>query len=204
MLFTETIDPVTLAVLNNLMAHQSTKNFVLVGGTALALQVGHRKSIDLDLFTIDVFNPDQLLAALSTDFMPIVLQKSALSLICTIEGIKIDFIHFRYPFIRPIRQENGIRLLSIEDIAPMKLDAISGRGSKKDFYDVYFLLKQFTLEKMFSLYMEKYPHQTTFHVLRSLAYFEDAEKDPDPIVFDTSITWPVVKSKIAEVIRNFG
>jgi predicted nucleotidyltransferase component of viral defense system len=204
MLYTKTVDNITLAVLKGLMAEKSLDNFVLVGGTALALQIGHRKSVDLDFFTLHTFDPDQLLADLSNHFTPVLLQKSTLSLICTIEGIKVDFIHFRYPFIRPIQQENGFRLLSLEDIAPTKLDAVSGRGSRKDFYDVYFLLQHFTLEEMFGLYLEKYPHQTTFHVLRSLAYFEDAEKDPDPLVFDTRITWPVVKNKITEVIRNFG
>ena len=178
------------------MVSKPLDNFVLVGGTALALQIGHRKSIDLDFFTLEAFDPYLLLADLSADFTPVLLQKSALSLICTIEGIKVGFIQFRYPFIRPIREEEGIRMLSLEDIAPMKLDAISGRGSKKDFYDVYFFLQHFSLEKMFQLYQEKYPHQTTFHVLRSLVYFEDAEKDPDPLVFDTRITWPVVKNKI--------
>ena len=204
MLYRQTVDNITLAVLKGLMVSKPLDNFVLVGGTALALQIGHRKSIDLDFFTLEAFDPYLLLADLSADFTPVLLQKSALSLICTIEGIKVGFIQFRYPFIRPIREEEGIRMLSLEDIAPMKLDAISGRGSKKDFYDVYFFLQHFSLEKMFQLYQEKYPHQTTFHVLRSLVYFEDAEKDPDPLVFDTRITWPVVKNKITEVIRNFG
>lgn len=204
MLYRQTVDNITLAVLRGLMFSKPLDNFVLVSETALALQIGHRKSIDLDFFTLEAFDPDLLLADLSADFTPVLLQKSALSLICTIEGIKVDFIQFRYPFIRPIREEEGIRMLSLEDIEPMKLDAVSGRGSKKDFYDIYFLLQHFTLEMMFQLYQEKYPHQTTFHVLRSLAYFEDAEKDPDPLVFDTRITWPVVKNKITEVIRNFG
>lgn len=204
MLHRQTVDNITLAVLKGLMVSKPLDNFVLVGGTALALQIGHRKSIDLDFFTLEAFDPDLLLADLSADFTPVLLQKSALSLICTIEGIKVDFIQFRYPFIRPIREEEGIRMLSLEDIAPMKLDAISGRGSKKDFYDVYFLLQHFTLEKMFQLYQEKYPHQTTFHLLRSLAYFKDADKDPEPVVFDSLVSWGVVKNKIAEVIRNFG
>ena len=157
MLYRQTVDNITLAVLKGLMVSKPLDNFVLVGGTALALQIGHRKSIDLDFFTLYAFDPDLLLADLSSDFTPVLLQKSALSLICTIAGIKVDFIQFRYPFIRPIREEEGIRMLSLEDIAPMKLDAVSGRGSKKDFYDVYFLLQYFTLEKMFQLYQEKYP-----------------------------------------------
>ena len=149
MLFTKTVDSVTLAVLRRLMADPSTGNFVLVGGTALALQIGHRKSVDLDLFTLDHFEPDVLLSALLPTYTPTLLQKSSLSLVCTIEGIKVDFIHFRYPFIRPVRVEDGLRLLTIEDIAPMKLDAIAGRGSKKDFYDMFFLLQNLTMEKMF-------------------------------------------------------
>lgn len=204
MLYPQTVDNITLAVLKRLMAAKTLDKFVLVGGTALAFQIGHRKSVDIDLFTLDTFDPDLLLLELSTDFTPNVLQKSALSLVCTIEGIKVDFIHFRYPFIRPIRHEYGIRMLALEDIIPMKLDAVSGRGSKKDFYDIYFLLRFFTLEKMFDLYQEKYPHQTTFQLLRSLAYFEDAEKDPEPVVFDTRVTWSEVKSKLKMVIRSFG
>lgn len=203
MLHTETVDIITLAVLKRLMNVVPLEEFVLVGGTALALQIGHRKSVDLDLFTISKFDPDILMAELLSSFDIKPVQKSALSLVCTIEGIKADFIHFRYPFIRPVLVEDGIRMLSMEDIAPMKLDAISGRGSKKDFYDVYFLLKELSMKRMFELYLEKYPHQTTFHVLRSLAYFKDADNDPDPIVLDSTVTWPTVKEQISEAVRNF-
>jgi predicted nucleotidyltransferase component of viral defense system len=93
-------------------------------------------------------------------------------------------------------------MASVEDIAAMKLDAITGRGSKKDFYDLYFLLQQFSIDDLFSFYIEKYPHQTTFHVIRSLTYFEDAEIQPNPIVFDKTITWEVVKHKIIMTIQG--
>jgi len=96
----------------------------------------------------------------------------------------------------------GIRILSIEDIAPMKLDAITGRGSKKDFFYLYFLLQKFGIEKLLSLYQEKYPHQTTFHVVRSLTYFADAEAEPDPMVIDHSVTWEKVKNSIRKAIRK--
>jgi len=192
-----------LAILKQLMVHPSLDNFVLVGGTALALQIGHRKSVDLDLFTVVAFDPDTLLADLLPVFSPTLLQKTSLSMICTIGGIKVDFIHFRYPFIRTVRLEEGLRMLSVEDIAAMKLDAISGRGSKKDFFDVYYLLEYFTLDEMFGLYIEKYPHQTTFHVLRSLAYFKDAENDPDPIIMDTTVTWQHVKNGIITAVKNY-
>jgi len=184
------------------MSEPFLSDFVLVGGTALALQIGHRKSVDLDLFTTEVFEPEIILDSILLNYPIQPIQRTSLSLIATIEGIKVDFIHFRYPFIRPIQTAEGIRMLSIEDIAPMKLDAISGRGSKKDFFDFYFLLRFFSLEKMLELYLEKYPHQTTFHVLKSLVYFIDAEKDPEPIVIDKTVTWTKVKYEISEAVKK--
>jgi predicted nucleotidyltransferase component of viral defense system len=124
------------------------------------------------------------------------------TLICEINGVKVDFIRFRYKIIRPLFVEKGIRMLSVDDIAPMKLDAITGRGRKKDFYDLYFLLKRYSIEQLFSLYLEKYPHQTTFHVARSMSYFVDAEADADPIVFQKNLTWQMVKDGIVKEIRK--
>ena len=93
-------------------------------------------------------------------------------------------------------------MLSVEDIAPMKLDAVTGRGSKKGFYDIYFLLQKFNLNTLFSLYLEKYPHQTTFHVARSLTYFVDAEPDPEPVVFDKNVSWEKVKKTILKEVQK--
>ncbi len=184
------------------MQKEYLNSFVLVGGTALALQIGNRKSIDLDLFSLDNFYSNEILPELVLDFDVIVNSQTNHSLISTINSIKVDFIKFHYPFIKPLLKVDGIRMASIEDIAAMKLDAITGRGSKKDFFDLYFLLQKFSLEKLFSFYIEKYPHQTTFHVLRSLTYFEDAEFQPNPIVFDTTITWDLVKSEIIKSVKE--
>ena len=93
-------------------------------------------------------------------------------------------------------------MLAIEDIAPMKLDAITGRGRKKDFYDLYYLLQKFNLEELFLFYKEKYPHQTTFHVARSLTYFADADEDAAPFVFDKELTWGNVKKKIISEVQK--
>jgi predicted nucleotidyltransferase component of viral defense system len=202
MLHYQTIDPDTLGLLKSLMQKEYLQNFVLVGGTALALQIGHRSSIDIDLFTIHDFKTDELVPILLNDYELNPVLKLEQTLICIIDGIKTDFIRFKYPFIRSLREEDGIRMLQIEDIAPMKLDAISGRGRKKDFYDLYFLMQHFSFEKLFSLFLEKYPHQTTFHVVKSITYFADAEKDPDPLVFDKSITWTKVKNAIKKEVRK--
>lgn len=202
MLRTETVENSTLELLRSLMSKDYLNDFVLVGGTALALQIGMRHSVDLDLFTVVDYDAAELLIKLKRDFniQPLSLQSQ--TLISNINSVKVDFIRFSYPFIRPLKNIDGIRMLDIEDIAPMKLDAITGRGSKKDFYDLYFLLSLMPLDKIMKLYEEKYPHQTTFHVLRSLGYFNDAEIQPDPIVYDSKITWEKVKVKIVNEIKH--
>ena len=98
MLHTETVEPITLAVLKELMQKNYLEQFVLVGGTALALQIGHRKSVDLDMFTISDFQSDSLIASLITDFELTTSFQMPQTLICNINEIKVDFIRFRYPF----------------------------------------------------------------------------------------------------------
>jgi len=202
MLHAQAVEPRTLELLKELMLKDYLKQFVLVGGTALALQIGHRKSIDLDMFTVKDFDSEKLVPKLLKEYNLVPLLQMPQTLICEINGVKVDFIRFKYSFMRPIVKVGRIRMLSLEDIAPMKLDAITGRGNKKDFFDLYFLLQQFSLETIFGLYKEKYPHQTIFHVARSLVYFEDAEANPDPIVFDKKVTWAKVKKTISKEIQK--
>ncbi len=202
MLYSQAVEPRTLELLNDLMQKKYLRQYILVGGTALALQIGHRQSDDLDLFTITDFKSDDIIRVLLKNYdLKLVLQMPQ-TVICEINNIKVDFIRFNYPFIRPILTTDGIRMLSIEDIAPMKLDAITGRGSKKDFFDLYFLLQLFDIDKLLTLYQEKYPHQTTFHIVRSLTYFADAEAEPDPLVLNGKVTWEKVKKNIQKAVRK--
>ncbi|NBR15772.1 MAG: hypothetical protein EBU01_14525 [Crocinitomicaceae bacterium] len=202
MLQLHTVKPNTLELLKSLMQKEYLNSFVLVGGTALALQMGNRESIDLDLFSNADFSSNEVLSSLLNDYKIVVNNQLKQTLISTINQVKVDFIKFHYPFIRPFVVIENIRMASIEDIAAMKLDAITGRGSKKDFYDLFFLLQHYSIDDLFSFYSEKYPHQTTFHVIRSLSYFDDAEIQPNPIVFDKTITWEVVKQKIISTIQE--
>lgn len=202
MLQLQTVEPNTLELLRSLMQKEYLNSFVLVDGTALALQLGNRESIDLDMFSTADFSSNEVLSSLLNDYQIVVNNQLTQTLISTINHVKVDFIKFHYPFIRPFVVIDNIRMASVEDIAAMKLDAVTGRGSKKDFYDLYFLLQQFSIDDLFSFYIEKYPHQTTFHVIRSLTYFEDAEIQPNPIVFDKTITWEVVKHKIITTIQG--
>ena len=193
MLHLVTIEPNTLGLLKNLMARPHLDKFFLVGGTALALQMGHRKSIDLDLFTLEDFDQEILLKQLQTEFEVNVRSSSPSIFITEIDSIKVDFVRHRYLLQYPMLIIEGVRMPDIKDIAPMKLDAVTKRGSKKDFYDIYFLLQQMALPEMLDLYNNKYKLSTMFHIIKSLTYFDDAEEDLQPVVFDKKITWLKVK-----------
>lgn len=128
MLHTKSVEPKLLELLNFLMEEELFKEFVLVGGTALALQIGHRLSVDLDLFGKSEINHDDFLLTLSKAGHVQTLKKSKHMLIIALNGIKVDFVNYAYPLINPIIKEGNIRLASIQDIAAMKLNAIAGRG----------------------------------------------------------------------------
>ncbi len=204
MLQTRTVEPRTLELLKQLMLLPLSGPFFLVGGTALALQLGHRMSIDLDLFTMQPFNSTTLLETLSTKFEISIELEEPNMLITNIEGIKVDFVKMGYPILFPTLLVEGVQMLDLRDIAPMKLKAIAQRGSKKDFFDIYFLLDIMPLETMISLFRQKFKMHEVFHILKSLSYFEDAEQSANPVVFDKSVTWKEVKASINESVKRMG
>ncbi len=122
--------------------------------------------------------------------------------IYTLDGIKIDFVNYVYPWIDNVVEEDGIRLASDKDIAAMKINAIEGRGSKKDFIDIYFLLKRYTLEEILDLYCRKYPENSVFRALLSLSYFDDADTQMMPVMFADG-SWKDIKAYLSEVVKNF-
>jgi len=183
------------------MAIPQFNDLFLVGGTSLALQIGHRKSIDLDLF--GRFNLEQ------EEFSWIFKQFNSVTMInrtpniktYIIEDIKVDFVNYPYSWIDKAILKDGIRLAGMKDIAAMKLSAITGRGTKKDFIDLYFLLRYFSLNQMLNFYNQKYPDGSKFLVLKSLTYFEDAEVELTPVMLE-SVDWKEVKSKIVKETRS--
>lgn len=195
MLHRKTIEPYALELLREIMGIDYFAPLKLVGGTSLALQIGHRKSIDLDFFgklelsETDLHNCFKGFKAYS------LLYKTPSIYVYTINTVKVDFVNYPYNWIGPEVVDGEIRLASRQDIAAMKLNAITGRGKKKDFYDLYYLLKEFTFEEMFDFYDQKYPDGNRFLVMRSITYFDDAEADQDPIVFD-DVTWSEIKKTI--------
>lgn len=160
MLHTQTVDAQTLALIKSLMADPKLADFLLVGGTALALMIGHRKSVDIDLFSNKPFDVAGLVKTLERDYAPKRLATSGMSATCIIKNVKTDIIVHEYPLLKPPDEIEGIRLISLEDIAAMKLHAIvNSFGERpKDFVDVYFLLERMPLNKMYDAYEAKYPN----------------------------------------------
>lgn len=202
MLQTRTVEPSTLGLLNQLMAMPQLKPFFLVGGTALALQYGHRFSVDLDLFTNEPFDKEALLETLNEAFSVSVESESKNIFITYINEVKVDFVKVAYPRLFPLVEIDDIRMLDIRDLAPMKLNAVTGRGTKKDFYDIYFLLNIMPLTEIIELFRQKFSQHEVFHVIKSLSYFEDAEGYADPVVFDENLSWEIVKSTIQKALKS--
>jgi hypothetical protein len=119
-----------------------------------------------------------------------------------VNGIKVDVVNYTYPWLRNLIDEDRLRLANIEDIAAIKLSAITGRGSKKDFIDLYFLLNWMSLNEMLNFYLEKYMDGSLFLVLKSIIYFDDADTDelPDMLV---PVSWKMVKTKITSVYGDY-
>ena len=148
MLHAATVHPATLAILKKVMEMPAFQQFNLVGGTSLSLQIGHRISIDLDLFTFEDYNSQTMLNALETIGNVDILVDKPPFLQVKLDDVKMDFLKFPYPFVKEFKEIEGVRLVSIELIAVMKLLAIARRGVKKDFYDLYFLLENILWTKL--------------------------------------------------------
>jgi hypothetical protein len=202
MLQTRTVEPGTLELLKGLMSMPELDRFYLVGGTALALQIGHRVSVDLDMFTLEPFDKTDLLDLLNNRFDDVLVEsEGATMLVTNIRQVKVDFVKMSYPILFPHLEIEGIRMFDIRDIAPMKLKAIAQRGSKKDFFDIYFLLDHLPLSEMLRLFSEKFKQQEVFHVIKSLTYFDDAENYAEPNVFDKTVTWEKVKNRVFKAVE---
>ena len=198
----QTIEPGTLQLLKQLQELPLLKSSRLVGGTALALQLGHRKSVDLDLFgTIDA-SSEEIREALSESHSLTVVKESRNINVYLVDGIKVDFVNYKYEWIDKPVEEDSVILAGIKDIAAMKIAAVVGRGTKKDFIDLYFLLQQYSLQEVLQFYLQKYPDGSLFIALKSLSYFEDAEPDPMPVMLE-KVNWEDVKARIKQAVATF-
>lgn len=202
MLYESTVSADTLSLLKNLMGINELNDYNLAGGTALALQMGHRLSYDLDFFGRGDMSIEEVTGLIPASYFIQEMHRTKNILVLDVDGIKVDFVLYKYPMIRPLLEEGGIRLFSIEDIAAMKLDAIKGRGRKRDFYDLYFLLNHYGLSELLAFHQEKYQQDTRFLILKSMSYFDDAENDPPVRLTGEEIHWEDVKSTIKKYLQD--
>ena len=180
-------------------------DYYLVGGTGLALRLGHRISIDFDFFTNKEINNISLIEKLSKIGKFELFSEDVNTVNGSLDLVKISFYKYEYPLIEQTTIYKNIEIASIIDIALMKLAAISNRGSKKDFIDLYFILDIYSLMDLLNKYIVKYGFNISnqYHLLKSLIYFTDAEKEPVPKMLH-EISWPLIKEKIIEQVKKIS
>lgn len=204
MLFASAVQPDTLVLLDKLMQVPELSEFLLVGGTNLSLRFGHRISVDLDLFTNKPFDREKVYGGVLKSLpQTILLDQRKQTIWLTIDGVRVDLILPEYPYIKGVEEGDGIRFLSVEDIIPMKLEAMATRGVKKDFWDIAELLHHFSLSQMLDFYQRRYPSSDPGHVLLAMTYFDDAEVEKiDPKSLN-GVTWNQVKDKMRLTIHEY-
>lgn len=201
MLHTKTVDTKTLVLIQELMNKMYLQSFYLVGGTALALQIGHRTSTDIDLFSHKKFDKDEIIENIKMDYGELEISSNLLGIFTYIKEIKTDIVHHPYKQLEPLIEIDGIKMVSKRDIASMKLSAITRRAKKRDFVDIYKLLDEITLTQMLDDFIEKYGDNGNAYILRSLMYFDEADQDFVPKCF-FDFDWEKIKQRIVEEVRK--
>lgn len=200
----EILGPRQRRVLQQIGPTLSHRGFFLVDGTAVALQLGHRRSVDFDWFTRHRFDPLTLASELKDEGIDVSIKETSTNTLHgVVGGVQVSLIRHNYPLLAELgllKKENHVA--SLDDLIPMKLAAIAQRGAKKDFIDIYALGKHgFTLRQMFELYRKKFAIEDIAHLTRSLNYFDDADRERVPkMLWDTN--WRTVKKTIQSWLRD--
>lgn len=181
------------------------KSFYLVGGTALALQIGHRQSKDFDFFTNCSIENRKIISLLNKTGRFELYNEAENTINGSINNIKISILTYSYPLLRDKHTYSFMSMADIFDIALMKISAISGRGAKKYFIDLYFLLRQFSLSELLGAYKLKFGGDLSnlYHLKKSLVYFDDAEHGPMPKMLKT-VDWEEIKEFIISKVKELG
>jgi hypothetical protein len=206
-LFWNTISADMRAILTRFADTEIGARFYLAGGTALSLQLGHRLSVDLDFFSPSEDIPTvraQLEQALAP-FQPTLADSAWGNLVYLARGIRLGFYGYGHPLVAPLVQAESARLVSQEDIALMKLDALLARAMRKDFYDLYFITQNIPLPRLYELAPQKYPSVRDFEAqtIKRLVYFENAEQDADPDLLQP-LAWQDVKAYFVAQSAQIG
>jgi Nucleotidyl transferase AbiEii toxin, Type IV TA system len=193
------IAPKTFTLIQELQSIDGLQKFYLVGGTALALQLGHRNSIDIDLFTLDDFNNEIIINILRERYevQEVFIRKN--TIISLVDNIKTDFITHNYPLLFSPITEEGITFLSKEDISAMKIHAIIQSGKRlKDYIDIYFLLEHFSMQQMLVFFTGKYSYSNAMIAMKAINYFDDIDENIDPPKLLKPLPLKQIKQRIQE------
>ena len=197
MLQTTTVEKRTLELLKQLQSQSEFSNFHLAGGTALALYLGHRKSIDLDLFTPYPFNTARLEHFLVTKFEFQGDYSEQNTLKGRIDEVKIDCITHPYSLLQKPLEEEGIRLYSQPDIIAMKLSAIADNGSRlKDFIDIAYLSTRYSFQEMLGFYVQKFPTSSPLRPLKGITYFDDIDHEETVVMLEGTYSWQKIADRL--------
>lgn len=209
-LFYNTVSPLLKSILELLMKEDLFKSFRLVGGTALSLQLGHRKSEDIGLFTdveygsvdfdtVEKYLEGQFSYLDSFDFGAIGFGKSYFIGENADKSIKLDLC-YTDSFIRPVLDRDGIRLAEIDDIVAMKIDVVGRGGRKKDFWDLHELLSEYSIDQMLKLHQERYPYtHDKEEILSKFKKIGEADSDFDPVCVRGKY-WELIKLDILDAL----
>jgi Nucleotidyl transferase AbiEii toxin, Type IV TA system len=203
MLYYQTVSPHLLTVLKKLFSFQELSDFRLVGGTSLALQMGHRKSLDIDLFTDKAFDAKQLQQFIYGQFEKFTVNwENKNGFACMIDEIKVDFFNWVNPFLYPVEEVDSLRLSDKRDIAAMKLEAITSRKEKKDFIDIAFLLKEYSLKELLLAFRQRYPfisHKLSVESLLAVDYADDSV-NPEMLI---TTDWNEIKQQLTQTVEKY-
>ena len=200
----EIISKKTRTNLEILRKSGALQDFYLVGGTGVALQLKHRLSLDLDFFTKEDINTKALIQKIKNLGSFSIEKEAQNSLTGVFQGTIITFLKYDYPCLFRFKNLEGIKIADLKDIGCMKISAVSSRGTKKDFIDLFFICqKTISLGELLKLFEKKYKSvdYNMIHILKSLVYFEDAEKNPMPKMI-IPVSWKEVKSFFKKETRK--
>lgn len=202
-MFTKTLLPDTLRALQLVSSIPEIKESYLAGGTALALRLGHRLSVDLDFFTKKEFDEEKVKLELENLGNYKHLSNSWQTVLGVVGQTKFSIFNYKYPILDDFDVFENINIASLKDIAAMKLLVVSDRGAKRDFIDLYFLNQEFTFDQILSFYDQKYGNlrERMYHIARSLDYFDDADQDRDYKML-IEVSWDDIKKHFRRIASN--
>lgn len=204
MLHKETVTAETLDLIQRLMKDNQINAFKLAGGTALALQLGHRTSIDIDLFNTKAFDAEKLSQHLQKEYGAVVERTRENTISGVINGLKIDLLSHQYKDVQPPITTEGVRMASMEDIAAMKFNAIINNPRRlKDFVDMHYMLEHKNLNQLVQAYATKYPDVLPRMAYTAILYHSEIDKKiPIQLIANEKFVFKNVEKRLVEAVKN--